>query len=110
MMMNKVVRVKMIKAMEFIARNLNDEEIFETWLMAGIADGDIPFGSLTVEPDDFENLEYYMDDETFADIMDTFMDIMSSAAKESGALYCDHVVSKPQYDDDEGSDEDESEI
>lgn len=91
--MNKVERIKMVKAMEFIARNLNDEEIFETWLSVGVADGDIPYGNLTIETDDMDNLEAYTDDETFADLMDTFIHMMRSACK-SGGLYCDQVVSK----------------
>ena len=95
--MNKVERIKMVKAMEFIARNLNDEEIFETWLMVGVADGDIPYGSLTVETDDLENLETYIEDEQFADMMDTFLNMMQRAVK-SGGLYCDKIVSKAGID------------
>ena len=92
--MNKVERIKMIKAMEFIARNLNDEEIFETWLVCGVADGDVPYGCLTVENDDLEDMEIYIEDVQFADMMDTFLHMMKSACK-SGGLYCDKVVSKP---------------
>ena len=93
--MNKVERIKMVKAMEFIARNLNDEEIFETWLMVGVGDGDIEYGSLTVENDDLEMLDCYIDDETFADLMDTFLHMMKSAVK-SGGLYCNGIVSRPK--------------
>lgn len=95
--MNKVERIKMVKAMEFIARNLNDENIFETWLTVGVADGDIPFGSLTIETDDLDDLETYIEDETFADMMDTFIHMMKAAC-ESGGLYCDKIVSKPGAD------------
>ena len=83
----------MVKAMEFIARNLNDEDIFETWLMDGVADGDIAYGNLTVESDDLDNLETYIEDESFADMMDTFIHMMKAACK-SGGLYCDKIVSK----------------
>ena len=41
-------RLKMVKAMEFIARQINDEEVFESWLVMGVADDDIPYGDLEV--------------------------------------------------------------
>lgn len=81
------VRVKMLRAMETIAREVNDEDVFEYWLALGIADGDID----GTETD--EDLEYYCDDETFADLMETFLDLMV-AAKRNGGLYCDGIVSK----------------
>ena len=93
--MDKVERIKMVKAMEFIARNLNDEEIFMTWLTVGVGDGDIEYGNLTIEDDDLDLLDCYIDDATFADLMDTFLSMMKSAVK-SGGLYCDGVVSKPE--------------
>lgn len=88
--MNKIERAKMIKCMEFIARNLNDEEVFFGWLMNGVPDGDIKYGDLN--PDDDE-VEYLTHDGNFAEIMDSFLRIMSRAYK-SGGLYCDGVVSK----------------
>lgn len=92
--MKAIERVKMIKAMEFIARNINDENIFvNRWLVAGVADGDIDYGDLSADKEDAENLEYYMDDATFADLMELFLRCMASA-KKSGGLYCDGVVSK----------------
>ena len=93
--MNAVKRIKCIKAMEFLARQLNDEEIFDqSWLTIGVADGDIKYGDLDIQIDDLDNLEYYWnDDENFADLMDTFLFTMSRARK-SGGLYCDGVVSE----------------
>ena len=90
--MNKELRVKMVKAMEYIARNLNDEEIFESWLSVGVADGDIEYGDLDVKPDDLENLEYYTEDDNLKDLMALFLRMMKQA-NESGGLYCDGVVS-----------------
>lgn len=91
---NIVERVKLVKAMEFIARNINDENILiNRWLAGGVADGDIDYGDLGVEIADVENLEYYTDDATFSDLMETFLRCMAAAAK-SGGLYCDGVVSK----------------
>ena len=93
--MNKTERIKMVKAMEFLARQINDEEIFEEWLIDGVADEDIPYGSLTVETEDNDpwGVAYWIDDARFSDLMGTFLHIMARARK-SGGLYCDRVVSK----------------
>ena len=89
-------RIKMVKAMEFIARQINDEDVFYSWLSVGVADGDIEYGDLQVTEDDADNLEYYYsDDKEFADLMETFRRIMAKARK-SGGLYCDNVVSKEE--------------
>jgi hypothetical protein len=34
-------RVELVRAMELIARAVNDEDVFMTWLISGVADGDI---------------------------------------------------------------------
>lgn len=94
--MNTEERIKMVKAMEFIARNLNDEEIMMIWLTDGVADGDIEYGDLSVKETDAEDLAYYIeDDDAFADLMDTFLFVMKNAQR-SGGLYCDNVVSKEE--------------
>lgn len=95
--MNMKERVQMVKAMEFIARQLNDESIFMGWLSIGVADGDIPYGDLEYrgpgdEVDD--GVEYYCDDSTFAELMDTFLRLMKRATSNDSGLYCDGVVSK----------------
>ena len=90
--MNTPERIKMIKAMEYIARQINDEEVFMGWLYSGVADGDITYGDLS---EDSADLDYYVDDETFADLMSTFLRLMTRA-KKSGGLYCDGVVDKAQ--------------
>ena len=91
--MKAIERIKMVKAMEFIMRNLNDESVFEYWLMDGVADGDIEYGSLNIESDDMESLEYYIEDEPFRDLMGVFIRCMARA-KKSGGLWCDNVLSK----------------
>ena len=91
--MKTLERIQMVKAMEFIARNVNDEEVFEEWLMNGVADGDIEYGDLTVTAGDAECFEYYLNDKNFAYLMQTFLHVMKRAYK-SGGLYCDEVVSK----------------
>lgn len=93
--MDKRERVKMVKAMEFIARQLNDEDILYEWLTLGVADGDIQYGDLAPTSTSIEELaDYFDEDDSFADLMDTFLHCMSRAAK-SGGLYCDKVCSAP---------------
>lgn len=93
--MNRLERVKMVKAMEFIARQINDEEVFWGWLMEGVADEDIYYGDLDATPSDVaDSAEDYIEDRDFADLMDTFLWCMQRAYK-SGGLYCDGIVSRP---------------
>lgn len=91
--MDKIERVKMVKAMEFIARQINDEGVFDGWLSNGVADGDIEYGDLIATEEDAENLEYYIRDEDFPELMACFLRRMEGA-KRSGGLYCDGKVSK----------------
>ena len=91
--MNAPERIKMVKAMEFIARQINDEGVFEDWLIGGIADGDIKHGDLEVRDEDREDLAVYIEDESFADLMHTFLYLMKNASR-SGGLCCDGVVSE----------------
>lgn len=87
---NMIERLRMVKAMEYITRQINDEEVFMGWLYSGVADGDIKYGDLS--DDDDGTLEYYIeDDKTFADLMACFLRRMARA-KKSGGLYCDGVV------------------
>ena len=85
--MNLSARTKLVRAMETIARCVNDEDVFYRWLLCGVADGDIDNDTTD------EDLEYYCEDKTFADLMERFLDLMT-AAKRSGGLYEDRIVSK----------------
>jgi hypothetical protein len=87
--MNKVKRAKMVLAMEYIARKINDEGVFDGWLLCGVADGDIPYGSIDVENVD----EAYLNDDNFEELMSCFLRRMKGAY-ESGGLYCDGIVCK----------------
>ena len=88
--MNKQKRIEVVKAMETLARCINDEKVFFTWLSLGVADGDITENT----PD--EELEFYVeDDKEFADLMYIFLKCMNSAYK-NGGLYVDKVVSKEE--------------
>lgn len=84
--MNIEERINCIRAMETIARCINDETVFEKWLILGVADGDID------ESTTDDELEYYCKDEIFAELMQVFLSCMK-AAESSGGLYCDHIVS-----------------
>ena len=83
-------RIKAVKAMEFLARQINDEEVFDGWLTNGVADGDIEYGDLIVREGDAEALEYYIRDDDFRDLMKTFLRRMT-AAYRSGGLYCGNI-------------------
>ena len=89
--MNLSARAKVVRAMETIARCVNDEDVFYRWLLCGVADDDID------EDTTDENLGYYCEDKTFADLMERFLDLMT-AAKRSGGLYEDRIVSKYEED------------
>lgn len=80
-------RIKMVKAMEFIVRQSNAEGNIDPWLAEGVADGDIEYGDLEVKPDDVTDLEYYIEDENFSELMKLFLDIMHYD-REDGGLFC----------------------
>lgn len=84
--MNAKRRKKMILSMEFIARNISDEEVFENWLMGGVPDGDFEYGEWDTDKVD----DYLVEDDTFREIMWCFLRTMG-VAKKYGGLYCDGV-------------------
>lgn len=81
-------RAKVVRMLDDIAHLVNDERVFEYWLLYGVADGDID--DTTTD----EELEYYCEDSTFAELLDDFLTLMRKAAR-SGGLYCDGITSKP---------------
>lgn len=92
--MNVKERIKMVKSMEFICRQINNEDLFDTWLSLGVADGDIDYGDLSTDCDN--DLEYYYENDVcFADLMDTFLVLMAKAKKDGG-LFCDGVTDAPR--------------
>lgn len=98
--MNKRERKTMVLCMEFIARNLNDEEDLFRWFMNGVADGDFNYNSIVedfnVTLEDVD--EYYIEDKTFADLMNVFIRTMRNAARPNygGGLWCDGVLDKAE--------------
>lgn len=84
-------RLKMVKAMEFIMRQLNDEIIFGGWLAYGVADGDIEYGDLSVTNSDIVALGYYINKDELANLMDEFVHNIRLASR-NGGLFCAGVV------------------
>ena len=93
--MNAKERKTMVMCMEFICRNINDEEIFFRWLEDGVADGDIIYDEIIDNIEETRDLidEYYIYQKNFEELMELFITLMAKA-KKSGGLYCDRVVSK----------------
>ena len=83
-------RVSVIRAMDTIVRSLNDEEYVAWWLEDGVPDGEIDEGTADEEL-------YWLadDDESFADIMSTFIKIMRRQPV-NGAMWVDNVLSKEE--------------
>ena len=79
--MNKQERIEVVKAMDTLARCVNDEEVFGYWLSYGVADGDIAYGYA----------EDYIEDENLSELFGTFLKLMNYA-KKSGGLYTDGVT------------------
>ena len=92
--MNEIERIKMVKAMEFIAHQIKDDELFNQWREGGVETKDIRYGELEVNSSDESALGYYYNsDRDFAELMHTFLWCMKEAYK-SGGLFCDDVESK----------------
>lgn len=83
-------RVSIIRAMDAIIRSLNDEKYILWWLDYGVPDGEI-----SKETTDEELYWLVDDDESFADIMSTFIKIMRKQPI-NGAMWVDNVLSKEE--------------
>ena len=81
--MNMRERITLVKAMEYLARQVNSEDVFMAWLEDGVADGDIRYGDTEYSAEqDNEDLEYYIEDDTLAVLMDDFLRLMRDALKD----------------------------
>ena len=83
-------RVSVIRAMDIIIRSLNDERDILWWLDSGVPDGEI-----NKETTDEELYWLVDDDESFANIMSTFIKIMRRQPV-NGAMWVDNVLSKEE--------------
>lgn len=81
-------RVELVRAMETVCRNLNDERVFMHWITMGVADEDITPDTT----DEFIAEQYCEDEGNFAELMDCFLECMQEAFK-SGGLYCGRIKS-----------------
>lgn len=87
---NMMERVRMVKAMEYIVRQVNDERVRNRWRMNGVAYG-IEYGDFAPVDD---NMDCYCEDnDNFAELMDCFLRVMRLASY-TGGLYCNGVFSK----------------
>lgn len=86
---DKTDRKKMLLAMEFICRHINNEDVFMGWLSHGVADGDIEYGCFDTSVIDDDDC--ILENEEFKELMACFLRRMELTAK-SGGLYCDGIV------------------
>ena len=75
---NENERYTIIRAMDMLARQTNNEVALELWFAQGISDGDVDLET----PD--EMLNDYISDEKFCDVLDTFLCVMSESYKQGG--------------------------
>lgn len=80
-------RADVVRAMDIMVSCINDEEIMETWLAVGVADGDINTETTNEEIDDLG----YTTDTTFEELLTLFLKLMNKASKDG--LYCDGILS-----------------
>lgn len=90
-------------------RSLNDETLItDTWIISGVADGDIDYKKLREileeKIDEISDFDTYIENSEFADLMDTFLylilaafDKFVSPKKREATLYCDYVASSDRY-------------
>ena len=84
---NNKHRAEVVKAMDILAKCINDENIIDSWLMLGVADGDIT--SETSLEEIAETI--YVEDKAFEELMTLFLKLMYRAGRDG--LFCDGIVS-----------------
>lgn len=77
---------KLVACMEFIARHVNNEDIFSVWLADGVADGDIPYGHLPVSTYREDEIAWYAERDHLRDLIDTFLYLMKKAYEDGGLV------------------------
>lgn len=90
-------RKTMLACMDFIARNLNDEEILiDRWFACGVPDGDLDYWKLVSDfNEERENVDdYCIEEEPFEEIMTCFLHCMYKAYLDKSGLYCDSCLSR----------------
>ena len=87
MRMTKEEKKTVVLAMEILARNINDEDIFMGWLMCGVADGDIDYQSAIEKLSEISEEmvdDYYVEEDNYKDLCDCFLRRMALAKKSGG--------------------------
>lgn len=87
-------RKKLLVAMEYIMRNLNDEDDFSSWLCYGVPDCDIPYGNFNTN---YVHDFYVSDEECFKTIVGTFIETIKYM--EYDGITCGGITSpsKKEY-------------
>lgn len=78
----KIERQKMVIAMEYIARHINDEYLADYWLTFGVADGDIEYGNFDCEKVD----EFYIENDNYKELLTVFLWVIKEAYKSGGLV------------------------
>ena len=87
----KSKRMDMVRAMEYIARQVSNDEVLDLWVNLGVVGNDIPYSVLTDGSEEW--LEKYITDEGLSNLMRVFLRVMAMAYAEDG-LWCAGVSSK----------------
>jgi hypothetical protein len=82
-----MTRADVVRAMDIMVSTINDETIIDSWLMVGVADGDITSDTTNEEIEELG----YTDDTTFAELLTLFLKLMNRAGNDG--LYFDSIVS-----------------
>ena len=83
----KLDRMKLVACLEYIARHVNDEELFyNIWATYGVADGDIPYGHIPLTTYKEENLENYIEDDNIIYLIEKFLYMMHRVYLDDSGL------------------------
>ena len=82
-----MTRADVVRAMEIMVSTINDETIIDSWLMVGVADGDITDTTTNEEIDELG----YTEDKTFEELLTLFLKLMNKAGNDG--LYFDKILS-----------------
>ena len=82
-----MTRADIVRAMDNMVYTINDENIIESWLMVGVADGDIKADTTNEEIEQMG----YTEDKTFEELLTLFLKLMYRAGKDG--LFFDGIVS-----------------
>lgn len=80
MKLTREEKASLVLAMEYMVRNINDEEIIDGWLRCGVPDGDIAYGETDVNMVD----ESYTDNDTFKEFVECFTRRLKFATERGG--------------------------